>query len=67
MGTARVFFPRDFSLASNWAVFSPDDQSVWFCNCGVGAFYQVDQRTNQLMQTVQGTGLGVGFMFGLPN
>jgi DNA-binding beta-propeller fold protein YncE len=56
-----------FSLANNWAVFSPDDQSVWFCNCGVGKFYKVDQRTNQLTQTVQGTGLGVGFMFGLPN
>jgi len=56
-----------FSLTSNWAVFSPDDRSAWFCNCGVGTFYQVDQRTNQLVQTVKGTGLGVGFMFGLSN
>jgi YVTN family beta-propeller protein len=54
-----------FSTANNWASFSPDDRSVWFCNCGFGAFYQVDQRTNQLIQTKQVAGQGVGFMFGL--
>lgn len=54
-----------FSTANNWAAFSPDDQSVWFCNCGYGAYYQVDQRTNQLIQMKQQTGLGVGFMFAM--
>jgi hypothetical protein len=54
-----------FSTANNWAAFSQDDQSVWFCNCGFGAYYQVDQRTNQLIQMKQQTGLGVGFMFAM--
>ncbi len=54
-----------FSNINNWAAFSADDQSVWFCNCGFGAYYQVDQRTNQLIQMKQQTGLGVGFMFAL--
>ena len=55
------------SIRNNWAAFSPDDRSVWFCNCGFGSFYQVDQRTNQVIQTMMKPGLGVGFMFGWTN
>ena len=53
-----------FSIRNNWAAFSPDDRSVWFCNCGYGSFYKVDQRSNQVIQTMMKPGLGVGFMFG---
>ena len=53
-----------FAIRGTWATFSPDGQSVWFCNCGYGSFYQVDQRTNQVTQTMMRPGLGVGFMFG---
>ena len=56
-----------FSIRNNWATFSPDDRSVWFCNCGYGSFYKVDQRTNQVIQTMMQPGLGVGFMFGWTN
>lgn len=53
-----------FSMQNNFAVFSPDGGTAWFCNCGYGIYYQVDVRTNQIVNTTQTQDLGHGFMFG---
>ena len=52
-----------FSLRNNFASFSPDGQTAWFCNCGYGIYYNVDMRTNQIVNTLQTQDLGHGFMF----
>jgi DNA-binding beta-propeller fold protein YncE len=53
-----------FSMQNNFAVFTPDGGTAWFCNCGYGIYYQVDVRTNQVVTTTQTQDLGHGFMFG---
>ena len=56
--------PASNSSVANYAYFTPDGSLAWICGCGFGVTYQVDVRTNQVVDTIQSqTG---GFMFGTP-
>jgi hypothetical protein len=56
--------PASNSSHSNFAYFTPDGATAWLCGCGYGVAYQMDVRTNQVVNTIQvQTG---GFMFGTP-
>jgi len=52
-----------FSLRNNFASFSADGRTAWFCNCGFGMYYNVDLATNKVVTTLQSQDLGHGLMF----
>lgn len=54
-----------FSFRNNFASFGSDGQTAWFCNCGYGIYYNVDLRTNKVINNFQTVNLGHGFMFSL--
>lgn len=56
--------PGTFLSLTNFAYFTPDGATAWICGCGYGVTYQVDVRTNQVINTIQGE--AHGSIFGTP-
>jgi hypothetical protein len=52
-----------FSIRNNFMDFSASGQTAWLCNCGFGIYYNIDLRTNKIIQTLQAADLGHGFMY----
>ncbi len=46
--------PAQSSSLFNYSYFSPDGSMAFLCGCGYGVTYQVDVRTNQVINTLPG-------------
>jgi DNA-binding beta-propeller fold protein YncE len=56
--------PAQNSILTNYAYFTPDGSTAFICGCGYGPILQIDVRTNQVINTIQGQ--AHSFFFALP-